>query len=177
MSGGAQVLTERDKRRWLITNLFTDHYPWLKRLIRRRSGSQAVAEDVASETFLHLVRLPALEAIDEPRALLSTIASRILYKVWRRRDLERACEETLAIHYGPQDRSPPEEKALLLESIRLIDQVLASLSPKEREIFLLYKIERATYAEISQQQGLSISAVRRVVAKGLRLCLLVTADE
>jgi DNA-directed RNA polymerase specialized sigma24 family protein len=49
-----------------------------------------------------VVKLPALDVIDEPRAFLRTIATRILYKIWRRRDLERACMEAL---YSTIDRS------------------------------------------------------------------------
>ena len=177
-SGGVGKLdTDRARRNWLTTNLFVNHHPWLKRLIHQRSGNHTVAEDVASETFLQVLKLPALEAIDEPRAFLRTIATRILYKIWRRRDLEQACMETLATLYSPDRHSSPEEAALLIEAVQLIDQVLMSLSPKEREIFLLYKIERSTYAQISERHGLSISAVRRVVAKGLRLCLLAMDEE
>ena len=177
LDDGERPNVRGSRRNGIVSDLFANHHSWLTRLIQQRSGSRSTAEDVASETFLQIVRLPALDVVEEPRAFLRTIATRILYKVWRRRDLERACIDTLSTLYGPDVHSSPEEAALLTEAIALIDQVLASLSAREREIFLRYRVERATYAEIGQTYDLSVSAVRRVVAKGLRLCLIAMEEE
>lgn len=43
-----------------------------------------------AETFLRVLSLPDPAQIREPRALLTTIAQRLMQEGWRRRDLERS---------------------------------------------------------------------------------------
>jgi RNA polymerase sigma factor (sigma-70 family) len=157
--------------------LFALYYEWLKRALHRKTGDLSTAEEVASETFVELLKQPQRDPIAEPRAFLRTIANRVLYKIWRRRDLERACADTLATLYASEMQFSAEKSALLIDAIALIDRVLESLSDEEREIFLRCRIDKATYGDVGEEYGLSASAVRRIVGKGLRLCLLVMEEE
>jgi RNA polymerase sigma factor (sigma-70 family) len=155
--------------------LFIAYHSWLKRALRRRVGDISDAEDIASETFTQIISAPALGSVAEPRAFLMTIANRILYKLWRRRDLDHVCAETLLALHGPDVYYSPEDQRLLVEAVEIIDKVLGALTLREREIFLAYRLDGATYDEIAATHALSQSAVRRVVAKGLRQCLVALA--
>ncbi len=168
MTNGATVL---DTRSQILERIFVAHYQWLHRTLQRRLGDAFAAEDVTAETFAQVVALPDPQAILEPRALLTTISRRVLLGIWRRRDLEHACLEALALRGRDMGGHSAEEHALLVEAVRLIDQVLDALSPRERRVFLLYKLDRLGYQEIGDLLGLSPSQVRRIVAKGLRHCL------
>jgi RNA polymerase sigma-70 factor (ECF subfamily) len=103
-------------------------------------GDAFAAEDVAAETFTQLLTSPPQE-VREPRALLTTISCRIVYELWRRRDLEEACL-----------------------------QALAGLTAKECAAFLLYKLDGPTYQAIGEQLRITPSVARRYVAKGLLQC-------
>jgi RNA polymerase sigma-70 factor (ECF subfamily) len=167
MTSSATVLETRSQ---ILERIFVAHYQWLHSTLQRRMGDAFGAEDVTAETFAQVVALPDPEAIIEPRALLTTISRRVLFGIWRRRDLEQACLEALALR-GQDICHSAEEQALLVEAVVLIDKVLDGLSRNERRVFLLYKLDRLGYEEIGDLIGLSPSQVRRIVAKGLRRCL------
>ena len=167
MTNNAAVLLSRSQT---LEQIFVAHYQWLRSTLQRRMGDAFGAEDVAAETFAQVAALPSPETIIEPRAMLTTISRRVLFGIWRRRDLEQACLEALALR-GLDSYHSAEEQALLVEAVMLIDRVLDALSRNERRVFLLYKLDRLGYEEIGILTGSSPSQVRRMVAKGLRHCL------
>lgn len=156
----------------IVEQLFKSHYSWLRARVWARMGDSFIADDVASETFVQLASLPDPSAIREPRALLTTISRRIGYEIWRRRDLERACVQAMAVQ-GDADLAPsPEEQALLQEALFAIDTALQGLSLGERQAFLLYRFEDLTHAQIGEQIGCAPSVARRYIAKALKHCYL-----
>ena len=153
-----------------IEAIFVEYHSWLRTRLRRTVGDAFAAEDVAAETFTQLLAAPVTQHIREPKALLTTISQRIVYEMWRRRDLEEACLQALAHGSGDQYAISPEDQMLLLEALRAMDRALAGLSPRERTAFLLYKLDELTYPEIAAQLDISPSVARRYVAKGLLQC-------
>ncbi|MBI6599474.1 MULTISPECIES: sigma-70 family RNA polymerase sigma factor [Pseudomonas] len=160
----------------LLTEIFRSDYRWLAERLRYRLGCRYNAEDVASESFLQLSTLPALESVREPRAMLTTIANRVLYEVSRRKTLEKAY--LLALASAPEKVHPsPEEQHMLLESLVAIDKVLDGLSSKARQAFLYSQLDGMTYAQIADKLGVSASMVRQYMTKALTQCYLVTAQR
>lgn len=156
-------------RQHILQQLFGDHHGWLLDRLRARLGCHHDAADMAAETFVQVVAMPAPQSIREPRALLTTIAKRLMYDTWRRRDLERAYLDALAAQ--PEAVEPsPEERALTMESLMAIDALLDGLSPRARTAFLCSQLDGMKYADIAQMIGVSTIRVRQYVAKGLRLC-------
>lgn len=149
-----------------LQSIFREHYTWLRDQMRRHAGSHHGAEDVASEAFLHLAQHRDLEQVREPRALLTTIAKRVLFETWRRRDLEQAYLETLAL--APQPTYPsPEERALVIEALVAVDTALDALPEKARRAFLYSQLDAMTYAEIGKELGVSASMVRQYMTRAL----------
>ncbi|ENZ0359900.1 sigma factor [Pseudomonas aeruginosa] len=120
-------------RNRLVGLMFQNDYSWLSGRLRRYLGCPHSAEDIASETFLKVLALPDPASIREPRALLTTIARRLMYDGWRRQDLERAYLESLA---GlPEALAPSaEEQAQVVETLLRLERMLAGLSPKTRRL-------------------------------------------
>jgi RNA polymerase sigma factor (sigma-70 family) len=154
----------------VFASLFAEHHGWLRARLRRVLGDVFTAEDIASESFTQLLSNAQPALIREPKALLTTISQRLVYDLWRRRDLEQACLQALALRDGDQYQSSPEEEMLLLEALRAMDRALASLSKRECAAFLLYKLDGLSYADIGQQLDVPATVARRYVAKGLLQC-------
>lgn len=153
--------------------LFQEHHSWLLSRLQQRLRNRAEAEDVASETFIRVMGYERVRALNEPRAYLSTVAKSVLARQWRRRELERAYIDSLAAL--PQELAPSaEERVALFRQLERIAQALDTLSPRARRAFLLSQLDGLTYAEIAQEVGVSVSAVRQYMAQGLRACLLAT---
>ncbi len=141
-----------------VGGLFRSHYPWLCARLRRHLGSSASAEDIAADTFVQLLMAPDAVPIRQPRALLSTIAQRTMYQLWRRRDLERAYLD--ALHPLPDAEVPsPEDLAQTLEALESIDGVLDGLPDKVKATFLLSRVNGLTYPEIAAELGISQRSV------------------
>ena len=154
----------------LAASLFTGHQGWLLQRLLLRLRNRAEAEDVTSETFVRVLHAGRLAAIREPRAYLTTVAKSILLQQWRRRDIEQAYLDTLALLPDAVQPSP-EERAVLLEALERLSRALDTLSVKARSAFLMSQLDGLTYAQIATQLGVSASMVRQYMAQGLRCCL------
>lgn len=150
----AAKLTHRE----LISSLFASHYDWLCERLRRHLDSPACAEDIASEAFIQLLGSPTVVPIRQPRALLTTIAQRLLYQRWRRRDLERNYfDELSAIDDG--HNPSPEHLAEAIETLNRIDRRLNRLPAKVKATFLLSRDNGLTYPQIAAKLGISQRSV------------------
>jgi RNA polymerase sigma factor (sigma-70 family) len=105
----------------------------------------------------------------EPRALLTTVAQRVLYNHWRREQVERAWLEALAL--VPEALAPsPEDQAVLLETLCEIDRLLDGLPVIVKRAFLLAQLDGATHTEIAATLGISLATVKRHLAKAAAQC-------
>jgi RNA polymerase sigma-19 factor, ECF subfamily len=156
--------------------LFVDHQPWLLGRLHQRLRDRAHAEDIASETFVKVIGDRGLAGIREPRAFLTTVAKRVLYEFWRRRDLEQAYLEACA-HLQDGAAPSPEERALLLESLTQVIAALDGLGARACQAFMLSQLDGLTYAEIGSRLGVSASMVRKYMVQGWRACALATGAQ
>jgi len=155
--------------------LYSHHHGWLRAWLQRRLGCRDEAADLAQDTFLRvLLRPQALHGLREPRAYLTTIAKGLLADLWRRRALEQAYREALALMPEPLAPSP-EERALVLQALHEIDALLDGLAPKARHAFLLSQLEGMAYADIARELGVSERTVKRYMAQGFECCLVAMA--
>ena len=157
----------------LVGDLFRSHYDWLCGRLRRHLECTASAEDIAAETFFQVLRAPSAEPIRQPRALLTTIAKRLLYQVWRRRDLERAYLQALSLDDEPETPSP-EALALLFEALLEIDRLLDGLPSKVKATFLLSQVDGLTYPQIAATLGISQRSVSDYMAQAVKRCLTLS---
>jgi RNA polymerase sigma-70 factor (ECF subfamily) len=160
-----------------IETLYTSHHGWLHQWLWRELGCSDGAADLAQDTFLRLLSARPPEALREPRAYLSTIASGLLVNHWRRLALERAYTEALAVH-GEAFVPSPEERAMAIEALMQVDAMLNSLSAKAREAFLLSQLDGWTYAAIAEHLQVSERMVKKYMAQAMLQCLMIaTADD
>lgn len=153
-----------------VGGLFRSHYQWLCTRLRRHLDSSAHAEDIAADTFVQLLTSPGVVPIRQPRALLTTIAQRLMYQLWRRRDLERAYLDALQLD-DVYEAPSPEELAQMIEALQCIDQLLDGLPAKVKATFLLSQVNGLTYPEIAAELGNSQRSVSDYMTKAVNRCL------
>ncbi|MGY2290581.1 sigma-70 family RNA polymerase sigma factor [Pseudomonas sp. SDO528_S397] len=158
----------------LIGQMFQRDYQWLCGAVSRSLGCYHSAQDIASETFLRVLALPDPSAIREPRALLTTIARRLVYEGWRRQDLERAYLASLA-HAPEQVHPSPEERALVIEALLAVDRLLDGLSAKAKAAFLYHQLDGLSYSQIGERLQVSTSRVQQYMADAFKRCYHVMA--
>lgn len=155
-----------------LSTLYRDHHGWLAGWLRRKLGNGHDAADLAHDTFLRILAARNAAAIEEPRKYLATIAKGLVVDRFRRQSIEAAWLETLAARPEPLAISP-ETRALILETLLAIDRMLDELGPRAREIFHLAQFEGLTYAAIGERLGVSVTTVKKHLARALAHCLIL----
>jgi len=155
--------------------LYSEHNGWLKSWLRARLGNASDAADLAQDTFVRLLASRDIEQIREPRTYLSAIAPALMIDKFRRRALEQAYCEALALHPEPMDISP-EKRLLILETLVAIDSMLDGLGERTRQIFLSVQLEGLSYVATGKRLGVSVTTVKKHVIRAMTHCLLLTED-
>lgn len=152
-------------------SLYVEHQPWLRVWLQRRLGNPCEAEDLTQDTFLALsCGRSKVTSIKQPRAYLRTIAHGLLVNHWRRKDIERACMETLAV-LADECSMTQEEHLLLVEALQELDTLLMQLNPKARTAFLMSQLDGLTYAQIAVELQVSERMVKKYMAQAMLHCL------
>lgn len=155
----------------VVGELYAQHHGWVVQLLRRKLGGQEQALDLAQDTFVRILSSGAVPIFHEPRAYLTTVASRLCGQYFRRQALERAYEQSLTI-LEPEHMPSPETRLLVLEALDAVGQVLDGLGSKVQEIFLLSQLDGLTYPQIAERMGLTVNVVQKAMLKAYRHCYL-----
>ena len=159
-----------------LQTIYGHHHGWLQGWLRRRLGNAFDAADLAQDTFVRILVSGRMPDAAQSRAHLTQIAKGLVIDLHRRRVLEAAYLEALA--HLPQTLAPsPEERALALEALLLLDAALAALPAKVRETFMLSQLDGLTYSQIAQQLGLSVGAIRKYMLRAALACHAVLSPE
>jgi RNA polymerase sigma factor (sigma-70 family) len=147
----------------------------LAAFFRRRVFDRAEAEDLTQEVFVRLARYPDRHDGVTLETYVFKIASSVLQDWGRRRTRRRGSahqslgdyEESAAIPPVLVEDRTPERVLVGKEALKDIEDGLAELSERTREIFLLSRMENVHHRDIAQLHGISISAVEKHVLKAV----------
>lgn len=153
-----------------LTHLYQQHHGWLRTWLQRRLGHAGDAADFTQDTYVRVIESRTdIAQIREPRAFLTTVAKRVMSNHLRRREIERAYLDMLALQPEPLAPSP-EERAIVMETLCELDRLLDGLPPKVRAAFLHAQLDGMAYAEIAAQLQVSVSSVKQYMARAIRHC-------
>lgn len=159
----------------VLHQLYRDHNGWLNGWLRARLGNSSDAADLAQDTFVRVLMARNAEAIREPRTYLSAIARALLIDKFRRRAVEQAYLETLALRPDAVDISP-ETRLQILETLAAVDAMLDDLGERTRRIFLAVQLEGLSYVATAQRLGVSVTTAKKHMINAMAHCLLLVED-
>lgn len=149
--------------------LYRTHHSWLHGWLSRRTGCRENAADLAQDTFVRLLKSRQANPLREPRAYLSSIARGLMIDQYRRRELERAYLESIALL--PQQEVPSaESRLLILDALERVDRMLDQLKPRVRQAFLFAQLDGLSCTQIAAKLGVSRATVERDLTKALQHC-------
>ncbi|WP_244615081.1 sigma-70 family RNA polymerase sigma factor [Hoeflea sp. EC-HK425] len=146
---------------------FATSYLELRRYLARRFGSRIEPEDVLQDTFLRLQNVPAEAEIKNTRSYLFRAAANQATDHIRAR---QAFDRRFDLSDGPEhaDEAPsPEAVADYRQRLKMLERAVLDLPARQREVFLLHKIDGLSHAEIASELGITRSAVEKLVMKAL----------
>jgi len=152
-----------------VEGLYSDHHNWLKGWLKHRLGCSETAADLAQDTFVRILLKENPVQPDSPRAYLSTVARGLMMNHWRRQALERAYLELLAAQ--PEALAPSEEERYqLLETLMQLSEILDGLSQRDKQVFLLARLDGLKYQQIAEQLDISLNMVQKAMLRAMRNC-------
>jgi RNA polymerase sigma-70 factor (ECF subfamily) len=142
-----------------VQALHSQYADWLERVASRRFGS-AAAEDLCQEVWTRIAQLHRLDHIRHPKAYLAGTIGNIA----RSRVRDRPPSELERFF-----RVPTAEQASQVEAA-ILREIVCSLSPSLRDVFVLSRFTGLTNAEIAERLGISVKTVEWRMTKALAHC-------
>ena len=156
--------------------LYATHHRWLYELLRRRLSNAFDAADLAHDTFLRVLKRPqAFNGEVHERSYLATIARGLCIDHWRRRQLEQAWLQALALQ-PPAPQPSPEQRAIIVETLHEVDAMLQRLPQRVSDAFVLAQLHGMPYRDIASTLGVSERMVKKYLAQALMHCAILEAE-
>ncbi len=151
--------------------LYQNHHGWLRTWLLRRLGCYEHAADIAHDTYVRVLSGPQAEILHKPRAFLTTIAIRLLIDESRRERIERAWREAHAAFIADHAVAPSSEELVeIIDCLEHIARMLDGLDERSKKAFLMFRLDGLSQADIAKELGVSVSMVKKYVAKSLLHC-------
>jgi len=145
-----------------VAELFAQYHQSLVRMVYRRTGDRARAEDIAQEVFARATVAPPRN----PRPWLFAVALNLVREQGRT-DARRGRILELYRAEGPGHAPSPDEDLERAEKVDRVREALATLTGRDREALLL-KAEGFDYDEIAATLGLAKGAIGTTLARARR---------
>ena len=148
-----------------LSQVYSEHYRSLVRFLCRRTGDQALAEDLAQEAFVRAIE----HQPEQPKAWLFQVAANLARddfrrRAVRRRHLELVGSERGAVDTGAADPGRPDVALERNEAAALVRAALEELAPNDRDSLLLRE-EGLSYDEIADVLGLSKGSIGTTLSR------------
>lgn len=150
--------------------LFNEHSRALYSFIYYKCGDAHQAEDIVQESFIKLWSNCSKVVFEKAKSFLFTVARNLFLNevAHKKIVLQHQLDSTI--------KSTNETPQFLLEEqefMVLLKKAIADLPEKQREVFLLSRIDKKKYSEISEIVGISVKAVE----KRMSLALVALRDK
>ncbi len=147
----------RNGDRTAFRDLHRLHYPFVFRMARRLGTPAAELDDVCQDVFL-----AAFKNLDRfKEGQLASWLYRITANIVTARHRRRRVREKLFSWWGRSEvvRPSPEDQLDSKRAEHSVARTLQQMSPKKREVFVLFELEGLTGEQISERVGCTLGTV------------------
>lgn len=142
----------------IFKKFYLKHVTLLRNFIFYKFGSAENAEDITQNAFIKLW--------ENCKKIPESKAKSFLYKTAVNLSLNAYKHQKVVINYSSSiskriENETPEFQLIEKEFQIKINQAIAELTEKQREVFLLNRIEKIKYASIAEMLQISVKAVEK----------------
>ncbi len=142
----------------VFDSVFNTYAKDLKRFLYFKFNDMASAEDVLQETFIKLWNNCSKVVYSKVKSYLYTIANNAFLDIKKHENTVRKHQKNF-VNYNTSES--PEFLMIEEEYLIKVEKIIASLSEKQREVFLLSRIEKKKYKQIADELNISVKAVEK----------------
>lgn len=143
-------------------------WPAVHRLAFGLLASDAEAQDLAQDAMVQILdRLDSRDPGRSYRAWRNAVVANLCRDRLRRAAARRRAEEADGVAL-PQRLPSPVDAAHHREVRAVLKEALRSLSPREREVFVLHELEGASFAEVAETLAVKQSTTRTLLTLARR---------
>lgn len=139
----------------------------LRHLLRSRGRSIDDTDDLIQEAFLRLQLYCRDNSVVQTEAFLVRTALNLSIDQHRRERAAAVVPGALDAMQLIDPNPPPDAVFAAQERLRYLRAGLAALSPRQREVFLLNRVEGYSFVQIAERLSLSMSMVEKHAAKAV----------
>jgi RNA polymerase sigma factor (sigma-70 family) len=139
----------------------------LRRLLRSRGRSIDDSDDLIQEAFLRLQVYCRDNAVEQTEAFLVRTALNLSIDQHRRETVAAVVPGALDAMQLIDPSPSPDAVCAARERLNHMRAGLEALSPRQREVFLLNRVEGFSFVQIAGRLGVSMSMVEKHAAKAL----------
>ncbi len=158
-----------DKKEHFWEHFYTSHYRSVHNFFLKRLGSTQDADDASQETFFRVMRNTNTPNMDSSAGYLWCTARNLVREIVRR-DSVRQCrivhnEQDMDQH--PSSAPDPEQSVSRQQGKEALLQLVESLPPRCRQVFIMHRFQGFSYQEIATRLGLSKKTVTNHMVNAL----------
>jgi RNA polymerase sigma factor (sigma-70 family) len=175
----APVTGEEPAHNDFIRGLFVRYSDVLRSYIRRRVKNEADVAELVQEVYVRLMHRKEAERLHEaPESYLFRTAINLIRDQHRRNTVRSAdrhipFEDELA----NSDYENPEAQLASRQVTSILEEAIAELNPKTREVFLLRLIYELSYREIETRTSIPLRSVERYMSQAMDYCCARVAKQ
>lgn len=130
----------------------------LRRFLFFKTQDLAQAEDILQDTFIKLWDNCSKVNFDKVKSYLYTVASNAFLNSVKHQAVVRKHQSSLSIS---KTNESPEFIMIEQEFLEKLERVIASLPQRQKEVFLMNRIEKKKYKDIALELDISVKAVEK----------------
>lgn len=147
---------------------FMEHSLGLRNFLIAKFGDKDQAEDLVQDAFVKLWNNCGKVELGKAKSYLFTVAVNLGISIKRHEQVKFRHHDIIADYSKGYTNETPEFE---MESKEFMDKfkiTIANLPERQREVFLLSRIEKKTYREIAEVSGVSVKAIEKLMGKALK---------
>jgi len=149
----------------VFEEVFDTHSETLRNFMYYKCGDKDLAEDFVQDAFVKLWKNCAKVLVSKAKSFLFTVANNLfLNDVAHKKVILKHQQGTHLQHTNQNPEFLLEEKEFMIK----LQKAIADLPAKEREVFLLNRIDKKKYKEIAEMLEISIKTVEKRMSLALK---------
>ncbi|GAA4274549.1 RNA polymerase sigma-70 factor [Aquimarina gracilis] len=146
---------------------FKSHSKLLRNYVYYKFGDLDQAEDIVQDAFIKLWNNCSKVPLDKAKSYIYTIATNLGISNTRHQKVKFKYQDYVVQRNTDVNNESPEFIALEKEYMEKLKNAIAALPERQREVFLLSRIDKKTYKEIAELSNVSVKAIEKLMHKAL----------